>query len=647
MREKFKFRNKMIFSLFLIVLLNCCSFNHVFLNLNFRDEKNTVKFKKTNIRALKISERIIISNNWSEAKSAGICTGFGTFSDPYVIEDLIIDGGGSGTGLLIASKIVYFRIENCTIFNCESGIRLVRSCNGTLLKNNCSYNDIGIYLDGWTDDPTFTYEQYLTFYCMNNTLTNNTINNNEQYGVYMRHSDNNSLSWNNINQNEYGIFLENFSDNNTIIGNLLKKNENYGIFVYGPSINNNFTGNFMKGCGFFDDSLGNLVDTSNLVNGKHLYLYMNETNLGPNDFIDAGQIILLNCNDSSISNQDLSNGSISIYLWKCNNIEINQNNLSCNNLCGLQIRFCVNITITMNFINRNFNGIQTTSFENSIISENEINFGQIGISLTGHNNIIRRNDIKNNSYLGLEIGIFNENITILDNNIENSFQGMLLKSVCYCNISENVIRGNTDFGIYLGGGSYNNTIFLNFFIDNGMHAINVLDQNWNNSKIGNYWDDYNGTDADNDGIGDIPYNVSDSPLIQDFLPIVDNDAPEITILTPVNNSKFGNSAPSFVVRVKEKFIDEMWYTLDNGIHNYTFRNNGTIDQTAWSVLLEGDVNLVFYTKDKVGNTAFKEITIYKRISDQGPNLIIILSIIFGTISIIAVGVIILLWKKFR
>ncbi|MFX1365890.1 MAG: NosD domain-containing protein [Promethearchaeota archaeon] len=637
----------MIFSLFLIVLLNCCSLNLDFLSLNSRVEKNTITFEKTNIRTSKVSERILISNNWSDARDAGICTGSGTFSDPYVIKDLIIDGGGSGTGILIGSKKVYFRIENCTIYNCESGIRLARSCNGTLLKNNCSYNDIGIYLDGWTDDPHFTYEQYLTFYCMNNTLTNNTINNNEQYGVYMRHSDNNSLSWNNINQNEYGIFLENFSDNNTIIGNLLKKNENYGIFIYGPSINNNFTGNFMKGCGFFDDSLGNLVDTSNLVNGKHLYLYMNETNLGPNDFINAGQIILFNCNDSSISNHDLSNGSVSIYLWKCNNIEITQNNLSCNNRCGLKIRFCVNITIANNFINRNLFGIETTtSLENSIISENEINFGYAGIFLKGHNNIIRRNNIKNNSYRGLEIKFFYENITILDNNIENSLQGMFL-IVSNCNISENVISGNTDFGIYLGGGSYNNTIFLNFFKNNGMHAINALDQNWNNSKIGNYWDDYNGTDADNDGIGDVPYNVSDSPLIQDFLPIVDNEAPEITILSPANNSKFGNSAPSFVIRVKEKFIDEMWYTLDSGIHNYTFKNNGTIDQTAWSALLEGEVNLVFYVKDKVGNTAFEEITIHKRISDQGPNLIIILTITFGTVGIIAVGVIMLLWKKFR
>ncbi|MFW9990193.1 MAG: hypothetical protein ACFFC3_16245, partial [Candidatus Odinarchaeota archaeon] len=73
----------------------------------------------------------------------------------------------------------------------------------------------------------------------------------------------------------------------------------------------------------------------------------------------------------------------------------------------------------------------------------------------------------------------------------------------------------------------------------------------------------------------------------------------------------------------------------------------TIDQTAWLALVEGAINLVFYAKDILSNTAFEKITIYKRISTQGPNLIIILSIIFGTIGIIAVGAIILLWKKFR
>ncbi|MFX1479626.1 MAG: hypothetical protein ACFFCI_16005, partial [Promethearchaeota archaeon] len=49
------------------------------------------------IKITKVSGKIHISNNWSDAKIAGICTGSGNFSDPYIIEDLIIDARGTGS----------------------------------------------------------------------------------------------------------------------------------------------------------------------------------------------------------------------------------------------------------------------------------------------------------------------------------------------------------------------------------------------------------------------------------------------------------------------------------------------------------------------------------------------------------------------
>jgi len=83
-------------------------------NFNFNGG-NIVDFPLDN-KNLKISEvsgkiRINDANptmNWSVAKKDGICTGNGTYSDPYIIEDLVINGGGSGDCILIQNSDVYF-----------------------------------------------------------------------------------------------------------------------------------------------------------------------------------------------------------------------------------------------------------------------------------------------------------------------------------------------------------------------------------------------------------------------------------------------------------------------------------------------------------------------------------------------------------
>ncbi|MFX0071309.1 MAG: nitrous oxide reductase family maturation protein NosD, partial [Candidatus Hermodarchaeota archaeon] len=183
---------------------------------------------KENLKISATSGKIHIINNsgWVDFRNAGNCTGNGTYSEPYVIEDLIIDGGGSDSCILIENSNVYFKIENCTVYNSgywdgedDAGIKLQGVSNGTLISNNASYNYFGIILAESN----------------NNTISGNTANNNALDGIALYESNYNTISGNTASNNTWmGIILHDYGiglsscNNNNISGNIVNNNH-FGI----------------------------------------------------------------------------------------------------------------------------------------------------------------------------------------------------------------------------------------------------------------------------------------------------------------------------------------------------------------------------------------------------------------------------------
>jgi hypothetical protein len=61
-------------------------------------------------------------------------------------------------------------------------------------------------------------------------------------------------------------------------------------------------------------------------------------------------------------------------------------------------------------------------------------------------------------------------------------------------------------GLVMGAHSQDNLVAGNSFIDNGLNAYDPQRRNrWFDESGGNYWSDYLGVDADQNGIGDVPY----------------------------------------------------------------------------------------------------------------------------------------------
>ena len=81
-----------------------------------------------------------------------------------------------------------------------------------------------------------------------------------------------------------------------------------------------------------------------------------------------------------------------------------------------------------------------------------------------------------------------------------------------------------EYGIAFYGAS-NNFVYHNYFINNSRQVSNFYGtetNSWDNGSEGNYWSDYNGTDTNEDGIGDIPYVIDENN--QDNYPLMSPDS---------------------------------------------------------------------------------------------------------------------------
>jgi parallel beta-helix repeat protein len=158
-----------------------------------------------------------------------------------------------------------------------------------------------------------------------------------------------------------------------------------------------------------------------------------------------------------------------------------------------------------------------------------------------HDNIIIMHDV------GLE-AFLSSNNTITANEIKNCKAGIQLGSSHQNNITQNNITSCT-YGVSLYASSSSNKFCQNNFFGNQIncfetHLATLLapgdayssNNVWDNGKLGNFYSDYTGTDANGDKIGDETYTVFENmvdhyPLIDPF--IVSSFAGEGSHLVPI------------------------------------------------------------------------------------------------------------------
>ena len=223
------------------------------------------------------------------------------------------------------------------------------------------------------------------------------------------------------------------------------------------------------------------IDVSNTVDGKPIYYWVNRRNMEVPS--DAGYVALVNCTSITVQNLKLNGGGQ-----------------------GVVLASTTHSTITRNFIANNEHGIFLCESSNNTISENLVMDNNLGILLEhASNNSIVGNNITSNK-AGIHFGsIVNRLNTIIGNMIANNEIGIYFE-------------GHIPFRFF-----ENNTIYHNSFINNTKQVYDIHWEEkasgsmymltttiWDDGKKGNYWSNYNGTDKDGDGIGDISYVIDDN-----------------------------------------------------------------------------------------------------------------------------------------
>jgi parallel beta-helix repeat protein len=152
-----------------------------------------------------------------------------------------------------------------------------------------------------------------------------------------------------------------------------------------------------------------------------------------------------------------------------------------------------------------------------------------------NNGVINSCNLSSNNQIGIQL-VKTENCTFTFNTISYNEIGISLEKTNECGFYNNYITHNTIVGVDISTPNSDlNLFYCNNFSNNGLNANDGADNEWDNGSIGNYWDDYSGKDANDDGIGDTSCVISGSSGSVDHYPVW-WDAPVLALDLPLDYS---------------------------------------------------------------------------------------------------------------
>jgi len=366
---------------------------------------------------------------WSDKKISLIGNGSAT---------TLIDTYGAGNGVSIVVESVtsilsdYSHVEGFTIDT--SSLTSSNTCLWVNRAKYCTIRDV-VCIGGGDVGIKITYAGYERIENCNSTDCGK--------GISLAMSPEVDVINCNFSNNDKGAFLED-SENLTFVDNKIEDNSR-GIWLK-ASVQCEFYSNSLVGSGFYiSGTMGHWVDhtitDNNTVNLKPVRYA--EEQVGGTVSANGGQVILADCQDMKVLDQDVTNSEVGVLIAYSSGIQLD------------------NITSTYNDIGIYATDNTNTRIENCSInnSESEGIFIEDSVGDTVKNNLIIDNT-------GTSIFISTSGTSILVNNTCNkSYTGIAISKTDECFIYNNTCNDNEFTGIQLIE-SDNNDLAGNILIGN-------------------------------------------------------------------------------------------------------------------------------------------------------------------------------------
>nr|QNO42936.1 hypothetical protein FPLJOMBM_00027 [Methanosarcinales archaeon ANME-2c ERB4] len=365
--------------------------------------------------------------------------------DNVTVKDLNLTKNGDGILFYNTSNS---RITNNSIRDCEVNICLDSCSNNGITGNDVDGGNFGIAL--WASGS--------------NTIKDNNVRHSlNRPNIYLWDSDHNVITGNNASTGAGGINLVGSSYN--VITNNIVSNSYYkeGIALVSSS-HNTLTNNTMEenvqnfyiGGEDISDFIQD-IDTSNTVNGRPIYYWVNQQNQQVPD--NAGFVGVVNSRNITVSDTTNYDG---ILFANVTNSRVENVNASVQGTYGIRLFFSSDNTLSNNtMLHRGIIfGFLLQDSNNNSISNNIVSAESGGFYLSdSSSNSISNNIVSAESYSGVGFYLHNSSNNNISNNIvSNSFTGFVLLWSDSNMITNNTASNNSHLDFYSDEKSYSNKI---------------------------------------------------------------------------------------------------------------------------------------------------------------------------------------------